>query len=136
MGAPSTATKLWFFDNLGITIGPPPTFRLDPVGLTVQISRFMRDVGLVVRDLHRGDFRLCCFAVEWLIDELVTLMYQSQGLARGGKKGAYAQLPDTEVDVLQTLPVAVPERQSIIEAHLAIVEAYLASSEAGIGVGC
>ena len=113
------------FDNLGVEFGPPPTFRLDPGGLTAQISRFMRSVGLVVRDLHRGDFRLCCFAVEFLVDELVTLMYQSQGLARGGKKGAYEQLPDTEVDVLQTLPVAVPERQSIIDAHLAVAEAYL-----------
>jgi predicted nucleotidyltransferase len=113
------------FDNLGVEFGPPPALRLDPVGLTAQISRFMRSVGLVVRDLHRGDFRLCCFAVEFLVDELVTLMYQSQGLARGGKKGAYEHLPDTDVDVLQTLPVAVPERQSIIDAHLAVAEAYL-----------
>jgi hypothetical protein len=82
------------FDNLGVEFGPPPALRLDPVGLTAQISRFMRTVGLVVRDLHRGDFRLCCFAVEFLVDELVTLMYQSQGLARGGKKGAYEHLPD------------------------------------------
>lgn len=113
------------FDNLGVTFGPPTTFRLDPAGLTAQISRFLRSVGLVVRDLHRGDFRLCCFAMEFLVDELVTLMYQSQGLARGGKKGAYVHLPDSEVDLLQTLPVAFPERQSIIEGHLAVAEAYL-----------
>ena len=46
--------------------------------------------------------------MEFLVDELVTLMYQSQGLARGGKKGAYVHLPDSEVDLLQTLPVAFP----------------------------
>lgn len=113
------------FDTLGVEFGSATTVRLDPSGLTAQISRFMRSVGLVVRDLHRGDFRLCCFAVEFLVDELVTLMYQSQGLARGGKKGAYEHLPGIEVDLLQSLPVAFPERQSIIDAHLAVAEAYV-----------
>ena len=124
VGAPCTATMSWS-STLGVTFGPPPAFRLDPAGLTAQISRFLRSVGLVVRDLHRGDLRLCCFALEFLVDELVTLMYQAQGLARGGKKGAYVHLPDTEVDLLQTLPVAFPEPQSIIDAHLAVADAYL-----------
>lgn len=110
--------------------GSVPILQPDPAALTAQVTRFLRSLGLVVRDLHRGDLRLCCFAVEFLVDELVTLMYQAQGLKRGAQKGAYDQLPDHDVHVLQSLPVAEPEERSIIEGHVAVADEYLALAHA------
>ena len=113
-------------DGVEVRRAPPPSLVPDPEGLAKQISRFLRSLGLVVRDLHRGDLRLCCFAVEFLVDDLITLMYQAQGLVRGAQKGAYSQLPSEDVEVLQSLPVAQPERHSIIQGHVAVADEYLA----------
>ena len=113
------------FDNLGVEFGPSPTFRLDPGGLTAQISRFMRSVGLVVRDLHRGDFRLCCFAVEFLVDELVTLMDQSQGLARAERRAPTSICRTWRSTCSKPFPSPSRSDSRIIDAHLAVAEAYL-----------
>ena len=103
----------------------PPTLQPDPAALTEQVTRFLRSLGLVVRDLHRGDLRLCCLAVEFLVNELVTLMYQAEGLKRGAQKGSYSHLPAQDVHVLQALPVAQPEERSIIDGHIAVADEYL-----------
>lgn len=109
---------------------PAPVVVPDPAALTRQVSRFLRSVGLIVRDLHRGDLRIGCFATEFLVDELITLMYQDRGIARGAQKGTYYQLPDEDVTALQSLPVATPNKHSIAEAHTAIANAYLRRARA------
>jgi predicted nucleotidyltransferase len=104
---------------------PAPEFVADADALTRRASRFLRSIGLVVRDVKRGDLRLGCWATEFLIDELISLMYLDRGIVRGAQKGTYRQLPAEDVEVIQGLPVALPEPTSIITAHIALADEYL-----------
>ena len=102
-----------------------PQFVADAEALTRRVTRFLRSIGLVVRDVKRGDLRLGCWATEFLIDELISLMYLDRGLVRGAQKGTYSQLPAEDVEIIQTLPVARPDPSSIVTAHLALADEYL-----------
>lgn len=102
-----------------------PAFVPDAEELSRRVSRFLRSIGLVVRDVKRGDLRLGCWATEFLIDELISLMYLDRGIVRGTQKGTYHQLPPEDVDVIQRLPVALPEAASIIVAQMALADEYL-----------
>lgn len=104
---------------------PALEFVADAEDLTRRISQFLRSIGLVVRDVKRGDLRLGCWAAEFLIDELISLMYLDRGIVRGAQKGTYRQLPPEDVEVIQRLPVALPEPASIIAAQIALAEEYL-----------
>ena len=119
------AVVVWTAGVGDIRRAEPRVFQPDPVQLTRDTTRFLRSVGLIVRDLHRGDLRLGCFATEFLIEELVSLMYRQQGRQRGAQKGTYAHLPPSDIDALQRLPVATPDKTSIVNAHLAVADEYL-----------
>ncbi len=58
------------FDDIGIEGIPVRTYARSPEDLRDQAERFLRGIGLLARDLRRGDLRLLCFAVEFLVDEL------------------------------------------------------------------
>lgn len=119
------AVVVWKADKVDIRRSEPGPFRPSPEQLTRDVTRFLRSVGLIVRDLHRGDLRLGCFATEFLVEELISLMYRQRGIQRGAQKGTYAHLPQSDVDVLQQLPVAEPDPKSIVRAHLAVADEYL-----------
>lgn len=131
-GTPLSHTAIEAWPNPGADRSSPghPLLTPDPAGLTRLLTRFIRSVGLIVRDLHRGDLRLGSFATEFLVDELISLMYLQQGIVRGAQKGTYDQLPTADLDVLQALPVATPDRDSIIAAHIAVADEYLRRSRA------
>jgi hypothetical protein len=124
----SDALVVWRRSKDGIEPprAPVPEFLADAEALTRRVSRFLRSVGLVVRDVKRGDLRLGCWATEFLIDELISLMYLARGIVRGAQKGTYGQLPPEDVDVIQRLPVALPEPASIVNAQIALADEYLA----------
>lgn len=118
------------FDELGIDDIPERVFARSPERLRDQIDRFLRSLGLLPRDVHRGDLRLCCFAVEFLVDELVSLMFDEIERVRGPKNGTYRRLPAASLEVLERMPLAYPEVQSVIEGHVAVAAAYLPRSRA------
>jgi predicted nucleotidyltransferase len=118
------------FDEIGIEGIPVRTYARAPEELRDQAERFLRGIGLLARDLRRGDLRLLCFAVEFLVDELVTLMFYEIDKPRGPQKGACRELPRECVELLNRLPVAHPEPQSVIDAHMAVAAAYLPRARA------
>ena len=120
-----TAIVVWRAADGEIKRGPATPFGPNPDRLTRTVTRFLRSTGLIVRDLHRGDLRLGCFATEFLVEELISLMYLERGLVRGAQKGTYSRLDEADVAVLQALPVATPHRESIIAAHIAVAEEFL-----------
>ncbi|MDP8909447.1 MAG: nucleotidyltransferase domain-containing protein [Chloroflexota bacterium] len=118
------------FDDIGVNGFPIRTPVRAGDELRDQAERFLRSIGLLVRDLRRGDLRLLCFSVEFLVDELVTLMFHEIDRVRGPQKGTYHQLPRESLQVIDGLPVARPEPQSVIDAHLAVAAAYLPRARA------
>ncbi len=56
----------------------------------------------------RGDLRLCCFAVELLVDELVSLMFDEIERVRGPKNGTARRLPAASLAVLERMPSRTP----------------------------
>ena len=121
---------LCVFDEIGVGEVPERRYVRSPERLRDRIERFLRSLGLLARDLHRGDLRLLCFAVEFLVDELVTLMFDEIEMPRGAKKGTYRQLPAESLEALDRIPVAHPEPQSVIEAHLAVARVFLPRARA------
>lgn len=116
---------LCVFDEIRIGEIPERVYLRSPERLRDQIERFLRSLGLIVRDIHRGDLRLCCLAVEFLVDELVTLMFNEIARPRGPQKGTYSQLPPESLEALSRIPVAKPEAESVIDAHPAVAGAFL-----------
>jgi predicted nucleotidyltransferase len=128
-GAPGPALRI--FDELGIGELPARRYVPSPERLSEQIELFLRALGLLVRDLHRGDLRLLCLAAEFLVDELVSLMFDEiEQLRHPTAKGTSRQLPPCALDELSGIPVAQPQAQSLIDAHLAIAAAYLPRARA------
>lgn len=125
MSSWAAGPALRVFDEIGVGEVPERRYVRSPERLRERIELFLRSLGLLVRDLHRGDLRLLCFAVEFLVDELVTLMFDELETPRGPKKGTYRQLPAESREALRKLPVAHPERQSVIDAHIAVAGAFL-----------
>jgi hypothetical protein len=124
-GLDEEAALVWSRDGFVPTRRPRPQFAPDPIELTQRVRRFFRSIGLIVRDLHRDDLRLGCWATEFLVEELTSLMYLQHGLVRGPQKGAHRHLPPGDVELIRTLPVAQPERESIIDAQLAVASEYV-----------
>ena len=116
---------VWAADDAEFRRAPAPAFVADPAALTATVTRFLRSIGLLVRDTRRGDLRLGCWATEFLVNELIDLMYLERGLVRGAQKGTFARLPQRDVEVLQRLPVAAPDPRSVVEAQLAVADEYL-----------
>lgn len=118
------------FDEIGVGELPAPRYVRSPERLRDRIEQFLRSLGLLVRDLHRGDLRLLCYAVELLVDELVTLMFDEMEVPRGPKKGTFRQLPAESLAALRGIPVAHPEPSSLIDAHLAVARVFLPRARA------
>ena len=116
---------VWAADGAEFRRASSPTLIADPGALTATVTRFLRSIGLIVRDIHRGDLRLGCWATEFLVNELIDLMYMEHGLVRGAQKGMQAQLPAEDIEVLHRLPVAAPEPASVVRAQLAVADEYL-----------
>ena len=93
--------------------------------LVGQAENFMRSVGLMVTDLERGEYTVLSWASEFLIQELVDVMFVEAGVPRRTVKRIYADLPAADRQVLERLPRATTTRDSIIESHLAITSAFL-----------
>ena len=130
VGSWRAGPALCVFDEIGVGEIPERHYVRSPERLRDRIEQFLRSLGLLVRDLHRGDLRLLCFAVEFLVDELVTLMFDEIETPRGAKKGTYRQLPAESLEALNQLPMAHPEPQSLIDAHVAVARAFLPRARA------
>ena len=122
---PHRALVVWSDGYELPTWAPRPSLRRDPILLEQTVLRVLLSLGLVVRDVSRGDLRLGCFATEALVEELISLMYWQRDLVRGADTGIYAQLPPEDVAVLQSLPVAEPDHDAVVRAQVAVANEYL-----------
>ena len=57
-------------------------------------------------------------------------MFDEIETPRGPKKGTYRQLPAESLEALSQIPVAHPEPQSVIDAHVAVARAFLPRARA------
>ncbi len=85
----------------------------------------MRSVGLMVTDLDRGEYTVLSWASEFLIQELVDVMFVEAGIPRRTVKRIYADLPADDRQVLERLPRADTNPDSIIDSHLSVAAEFL-----------
>jgi len=93
--------------------------------LVVRAENFIRSVGLMVTDLERGEYTTLRWASEFLIQELVELMFIEAATPRRTLKRIYADLPHKDQRVLETLPLPDGTPDSIVACHLAIAAQFL-----------
>ena len=114
------------FDRLGLRPIPrlswtPPS----PAQVEAKVHLVLRSLGLLVTDLARGEYRTLTFATELMIQELIDVMFWAAERPRRTFKRAYIDLPAADVEVLQGLPSAAADPESIIETHMAIARVFL-----------
>lgn len=119
------------FDRIGVEPPSPPTAEtLDAGALTARVENFIRALGLLVTDLERQEFTVLTWASEFMIQELVDLMFLTAGRARRTVKRIYVDLPRADRDVLQAIPRPLPTRDGILASHLATAAEYLPRARA------
>ena len=117
---------LVLFDDIGIDLPPAPVAAvLDGPALVDKAENFLRSLGLVVSDLDRGEFTILTWSSEFLLQELVDLMFLGAGVARRSLKRIHCDLPESDAALLDSITRAEPKRESIIESHLSIAREFL-----------
>jgi hypothetical protein len=79
----------------------------------------------MVTDLARGEYRTLTFANELLVQELIDIMFWLAERPWRTFKRAYVDLPEPDVAVLQALPIAGPDPDSVARAHLVVTREFL-----------
>lgn len=124
-------------DRVGVEPPSSPTAQVpDAEALTVRVETFIRSLGLLVTDLERQEFTVLTWASEFMIQELVDLMFLASGRPRRTVKRIYVDLPQADRDVLDAIPRPLPPREGILASHLATAAEYLPRARtllAGIG---
>ena len=119
------------FDRVGAAPPSSPAAAVpDAAALTARVENFIRGLGLLVTDLKRQEFTVLTWASEFMIQELVELMFLAAGRPRRTVKRIYVDLPQADRDVLQALPRPVPTRDGILSSHLATAAEYLPRARA------
>lgn len=80
----------------------------DIEALTIRVETFIRSLGLLVTDLGRQEFTVLTWASEFMIQELVDLMFLASGPRRRTLKRIYVDLPPADRDVLDAIPRPLP----------------------------
>ncbi len=98
----------------------------DPAKLRRQIEDFIRILGLLHLAAGRAEYINGVLGVFHLHNHLVELLIEeTQAPHRGGILHLNRLLTAAQKDVLTALPPPVPERQAMIDAHLACARSYL-----------
>ncbi len=114
----------------GLPEALPPSPQ-DPARVAGLIEEFLRVLGMMPVALGRGEHFIGIWGASILRDLLKALMLEA--VAAQGKGGALhlsLVLPPAEMAVLCALPSPVAERQSVLEANLAIARAFLPRARA------
>lgn len=127
MSGPATS----LFDRVGVDPPSSPAAGApDAEALRVRVENFIRALGLLVTDLERQEFTVLTWASEFMIQELVDLMFLAAGRPRRTVKRIYVDLPQADRDVLQAIPRPLPTRDGILASHLATAAEYLPRARA------
>lgn len=127
MSGPATP----IFDRVGVEPPSAPAAGvLDAEALVARVENFIRSIGLVVTDLERQEFTVLTWASEFLIQELVDLMFLASGRPRRTMKRIYVDLLPADRDVLDAIPRPSPARDAILASHLATAAEYLPRARA------
>lgn len=103
-----------------------PARTLTPATLKRQVEEVIRILGLLHLAVGREEFINGVLGVYHLRNQLVELMIdETQAPHRGGILHLNRLLTEEQKTVLSALPPPVPERQAMIDAHLAYASAYL-----------
>jgi hypothetical protein len=93
--------------------------------ITQTTEEFLRVLGLLHVGLGRREFVLCTLGAGHLRDHLITLMKAEAGTLGEGALHLSRSISTADMAVLTGLPVAHPERDSVLAAHLALARAFL-----------
>lgn len=103
-----------------------PMPRPDPAAALRGFENFIRILGLLHLVLGREEYLNGVLGLHHLRSALVELMIQETGATnRGGILHLNRLITDQQKAALRALPPPVPERQALIDAHLAYAAAYL-----------
>lgn len=122
LGRYSNADLLPFFDpeNLHATLPRPQQAKPDPRRLKFQIEEFIRIFGLLCLVLGRKEYLNGLAGLSHLRNIIVELMIEDTATPnRGGALHLNRLITDAQKEALAALPPALPERESLIETHLA-----------------
>ncbi|WP_420012886.1 nucleotidyltransferase domain-containing protein [Tateyamaria sp.] len=109
----------------GLAQAAPPR-GTSPARLRYQFEEFIRIIGLLHLAEGRAEFINGVLGVFHLRNLLVELMIEETGAPdRGGQLNLNRLITDEQKAVLTALPPAIPERDAMIDAHLAYAKAYL-----------
>lgn len=98
----------------------------DPKRMKYQFEEFIRILGLLSLAMGREEYLNGVLGVFHLRNLLVNLMIEETASPhRGGALHLNRLITDEQKQVLTALPPALPERDALIEAHLAYAAAYL-----------
>jgi len=110
----------------GATPGSPGHRGADPDVVREMTEEFLRVLGLLPVVLGRGELATGVTGGGLLRQMLTTLLrYRAEGDRLSGALHLSRVLPPEEIAGLAALPVPVPERSSVIEAHLACARLFL-----------
>jgi hypothetical protein len=119
------------FDRVGVAQPSSPSVPVpDAVALVARVENFIRGFGLLVTDLDRREFTVLTWASEFMIQELVDLMFLESGRARRTIKRIHVDLPQADREVLDAIPRSSPSPDAILASHFAIAAEYLPRAEA------
>jgi hypothetical protein len=93
-------------------------------------EEFIRVLGLLPVGLGRREYVLCTLGAGHLRDHLITLMKAKAGTLGEGALHLSRSISATDMAVLTDLPVAHPDRDSVITLHLALARAFLPRARA------
>lgn len=107
-------------------LGTAPARTLTPATLRRQVEEFIRILGLLHLAVGREEYINGVLGVYHLRNQLVELMIdETQAPHRGGILHLNRLITEAQKATLTALPPPVPERQAMIDAHLAYASAYL-----------
>ncbi len=104
----------------------PPKPSPSPTRFKYQVEEFMKIVGLLYLVDGRKEYLNGVLGVFHLRNILVELLIEETAAPdRGGVLHLNRLITDEQKELLKSLPAPVPERDAIIEAHLAYAAAFL-----------
>lgn len=110
----------------GVSPGSPGHRGADPDVVREMTEEFLRVLGLLVVVLARDELVSAVSGAGMLRQMLVTLLrYRVEGDRLSGALHLSRVLPTSDLAALAELPVAAPERSSVVAAHLACARMFL-----------
>lgn len=111
-----------------------PVDRPDPRPRIAYLAEeFLRVLGLLHVAAGRGDYVTAVTGAGLLRDHLISLLRHEAGVEQEGALHLARSLAATDMTMLYALPVAHPDRASVLAAHLALARAFVPRARALLG---